>query len=298
MEMIGNLSTNPQEARSPQQQRRTVLQAAKEHVINHYWTSLGEVTSAMRGVAKGAIERELATLPLEELPFEEVCELAAAIRDQCYGPVFQSQAREAEHQRIEQETRRQRELEQLGVWRRADRRKTAFLDQAIGQAGALCEAKQLVGWDRLSVLGDIKSRLNEFLTGEEPVADAHTIIETVLHGRFAEADAKLAAKRVKDEQQWREELAGCLALGALAGLVVLALTYPAQALPILNWLQRLFGLAPDVDAGSPQPDTSEATQSAASTDAPPHSKRRRKTPVSPVSPPPVWRDAVAPGGHA
>jgi hypothetical protein len=37
----------------------------------------------MRGAAKLAIERELASLPLEELPFEGVLEIAAAIRDSC-----------------------------------------------------------------------------------------------------------------------------------------------------------------------------------------------------------------------
>jgi len=36
------------------------------------------VTASMRGGAKLAIERELASLPLEEFPFEEVLELAAA----------------------------------------------------------------------------------------------------------------------------------------------------------------------------------------------------------------------------
>ena len=49
----------------------------------------------MRGTAKMLIEQEFGTLPLEELPFEEVIEIVAAVRDRIYEPAFRKQVREA-----------------------------------------------------------------------------------------------------------------------------------------------------------------------------------------------------------
>jgi hypothetical protein len=90
--------------------------------------------------------------PLEELPFDEVCELVIAIRDCCYAPTFKRQAQEAEHQNTEHEARRRKQIEEMAACHRADRRKTILIDQAIGQAGARCEAKGIIGQHRLSVL--------------------------------------------------------------------------------------------------------------------------------------------------
>jgi hypothetical protein len=131
-------STKQDAPQTPQQQRRSILQAAKAQVIDQSGTPLGPVTSAMRGAAKMVIERELATLPLEELPFDEVRELVTAIRDRCYAPTFKRQAQEAEHQNAEHEARHRKEMEEMAASRRADRWKTTLIDQAIGQARAKC----------------------------------------------------------------------------------------------------------------------------------------------------------------
>jgi hypothetical protein len=58
----------------------------------------------------------------------------------------------------------------------------------------MCEAKQVVSWERLRVLVDIESRLTEFLTGRESISDAQVIIQCVLDARFAEAEAKQDAR--------------------------------------------------------------------------------------------------------
>lgn len=274
----------PPSQASPQQRRRKILQTAKAQVIDHYRTPLGEVTPAMRGAAKSAIERELAALPLEELPFEEVCELAVTIREQCYLPVFKRQAEEAEHQKAEHEARRRRETEAAAVAHRAERRKTTLIEQAIDQARAICEATSIVGWNRLGVLVNIESRLHEFLTGHESVPEAHAIIQTVLNARFAEAEAKQDAAQAKKDDKWREEMTALLVLGALAGLVVLALKFPAYTLAILDWIGRTFGFTPGTEAGAPNPGASETAPSAANTESKPPSGRRRTSPPSPLSP--------------
>ena len=106
---------------TPQQQRRTILQEAKARVIDRYGTPLGQITASLRGAAKLQIERELASLPLEELPFEEVCEMASAIRDRLYAVTFRRQAREADRLRVEAEACHKKEVETLGTLIRADR---------------------------------------------------------------------------------------------------------------------------------------------------------------------------------
>ena len=86
MASISEFSTKQNVPETVQQQHRRILQAAKAQVIDHYQPRLGHVTASMRGEAKVAIEQKLASLPLAEIPFEEVCEFAAAIRDRLLRP--------------------------------------------------------------------------------------------------------------------------------------------------------------------------------------------------------------------
>jgi hypothetical protein len=83
-----------------------------------------------------------------------------------------------------------------------------------------------------------------------------------------------------------------LVLGALAGLVVLASQYPAQALPILDWLERTFGFTPGAEAAAPTPETSETTPPTPSAESRPRSTRRRKNPAAPLRPESPWGNAV------
>jgi hypothetical protein len=256
---------------------------AKAQVIDRHWTPLGHVTAAMRGTAKTAIDREMATLLLEDLPSEEVLEIASAIRDRLYTTAFKRQTLEVERQRVEEERRHKNEVEALGAFIRADRRKKLFIQQANHQAQAYCEEKEITGLAQLRVAGDIESRLDEFLTGDESITEGQAIVRSVLDARFAEADAKLTAAQAKANEKWQEEITGLLVLGALVGLVVLAVKYPSQALSILNWIERTFGLTPGTEAGPPTRDASETTPPAASAESRPPSRRRRKDPVSPSS---------------
>ena len=74
-------STKQEAPQTPQQLRRSILQRVKAQVVDRHQSPSEIVTATMRGDAKMALEQQLASLPLEELPFDEVCELAAAIRD-------------------------------------------------------------------------------------------------------------------------------------------------------------------------------------------------------------------------
>jgi hypothetical protein len=234
------------------------------------------------------IEQQLASLPLEDLPFDEVCELAAAIRDRLYAPTFKREAQEVEHQYAEQESRRCQQIEEIAAGHRAAGRKTTLIEQAIGQTRARCEAKQIVGGNRLSVLVDIESQLTEFLTGNESVPDAHA--------RVIEAGAKQDAVQAKADERWYEELAGVLVLGVFLAAPLVALWYPTQALVILDWIERTFGLTRTAEAGAPNPEASETTPPPANMESRPPSKRRRKYPDAPPSP---WENSEGgEPGHA
>lgn len=289
-------SAKQEAPQTPQQLRRSILQAVKAQVVDRYQSTSGIVTSTMRGDAKMAIEQHLVSLPLEELPFDEVCELAAAIRDRLYAPTFKREAHEAEQQHAEQESRRRKQIEETAAGHRAAGRKATLIEQAIGQARARCEAKQIVGRNRLSVLVDIESQLTEFLTGNECVPDANAIIQAVIDPRFVEAEAKQDAARAKADERWYEELAGFLVLGVFLSAPLVALWYPTQALVILNWIERVFGLTRTTEAGAPNSEASETTPPPVNMESRPPSKRRRKYPDAPPSP---WANSVGgEPGHA
>jgi hypothetical protein len=238
------------------------------------------------------IERELATMPLEQFPFEEVLEVAAAIRDRLYESAFRKQAREAERQQAAHEAQRRKQIEELAAGHRADRRKTTLIEQAIGQARARCEAQQIVGWDRLGVLVDIESRLKELLIGGESVPDAQVIIQCVIEARFVEAEAKLAAAQANATERWYEEVAAVLVLGAVVAAPLLAAWYPTQTMAIFKWLEQTFGYTPGAEAATPTPETAETSSPAASAEARPPIKRRRKDPVAPSGPESPWGNAL------
>jgi hypothetical protein len=285
-------STKQNQPPTPQQRRREMCQAAKTQVIDRYRTSVGQVTDSLRGGAKLAIERELASMPLEELPFEEVLEIAAATRERSYVPEFKRQAREAERRNLKEKAQRRAELEALGKLLRADRRRKIYIEQASNQARAYCEEKAITGWAKLSVLGDIESRLEEFLTGDEPILESQAIVRSVLEARFEEAEATLAAAQVKEDEKWREDVVGLVVLGALVAVSLLALRYPEQVELILGWIERTFGFTPDAEAAAPTPEEAETPTPAASPEARPPIKRRRKDPVAPPGPESSWGNAV------
>jgi hypothetical protein len=266
---------------TPQQQRRTILQEIKKRVIDQYVTPVGQVTTSMRGHAKLMIEQQLARLPLEELGFEEACEIAAGIRDRLYDLDFNKQAREAERQCTDIAAHKKQEADASGAVRRADRRKNMFRQQASQEAQTFCQEKKITGWAYVSVLADIESRLEVFLDGNEPILEGQAIVRSVLDGRFEEAEGTLAAARAKADEQWQEEVVATLVLATMAGLVGLSLRYPEQTVAFFSWLEWICAFAPGAEASGPNTKPSETTPSAASAETRPRSTRRRKYPVAP-----------------
>lgn len=261
-------SLNQDVSPTPQQQRRIIIQTVKRRVVDGYVTPLGQVTSSMRGHVKLLIEQTVARLPLEEIGVEEAYEVSAAIRDRLYASAFTRQAREAERQRVDTAAHKKKELETVGALFRADRRKKMLRHQASQRAEAFCQEKKIKGWTHVSILSDVESRLEVFLSGEEPILEGQAIVRSVLEGRFAEAEATLAAAQVTADAQWRREMEAALVLATGAGLLGLSLRYPEQTVAFLNWLERIFDFAPGAEAGAPDQEASETTSSTASAVAP------------------------------
>jgi hypothetical protein len=253
---------------------------------------LGQITASLRGAAKLQIERELASLPLEELPFEEVCEMATAIRDRLYAVTFRRQAREADRLRVEAEACHRKEVETLGALIRAECRKQSFLTQANNQAHAYCQEKTIIGVEHASVLADVKSRLEVFLTGDEPILEGQAIVRSVLEARYEEAEATLAAAQAKATERWHEEVAAVLMVGTFLAIPLVAQWYPAQTVAIFNWLERTFGYKPGAEATAPIPEPSAQTPPAASEEARPRTASRRKYPDMPTSSESPWVNSV------
>lgn len=282
-----------QEAPKTQPQlRRSILQAVKSQVVDRYRSSSGTVTSEMRGNAKMSIERRLASVPIDELPFDEVCELAAAIRDRLYALSFTSELQKAEQKQAEKELRDQKQSEEMAAVRRAARRKAILVEQAIAQAAARCEANKIVGRNRLPVLVTIETQLAELLTGHEPISEAYAIVQTVIDARFVQAEATQEAAKAKANDKWYEDVAGLLVLGIFLAATLLAPRYPVQALVILNWIEQTFGLNRTTQADAPKQEQSETASPTPNMESRPRSRRRRKESLSP------WTNSVRGEWHA
>ena len=142
---------------SPLQRRRMLLQEIKEQVINQYRTSKGSVTTAMRGEAKTAIERELSTVRLEELPHPKNS-TRWVLRSGIVSMTLCSRSRCSRLSAIKQRIRHGAE-KNVKIWSVASRQPTEgkLYRSRMGARRTPCEAKQIIGWDRLSVLCDINS---------------------------------------------------------------------------------------------------------------------------------------------
>ncbi len=244
---------------SPAQRRRTLLQEAKIKAIDLHVYSKGTVTTQMRGAAKAAIEHELSGISLEELPVPEVCELAAAIRDRIYEPFFRKEHEEAERRQAEQGERRGEQARQQTEEQRQAKRKIRLMLEAGNLASARCRAYGLSPRDRLSIEVEVHARVREALTGAEPLPEAYALIEKIIAFRLAEEEAKLAAERARQWQEWRGLL---LLAAAVIGLILLVRWFPGVVLAILDWLERTFGINQPNQPG-PGPGKASGTDQAA-----------------------------------
>ena len=120
----------PRAQETPQERRRTLLQAAKSHVVDRHPCLNGSVvTVQMRARAKLAIDDELRDEPLEEFSTQEVMELAEDIRDRVYA-TFLREHEKAARRTCEAEARKQRDEAEEHRKAQVREKKAAYLEEA------------------------------------------------------------------------------------------------------------------------------------------------------------------------
>ncbi len=256
------------EARAKEHRAR--LQAAKAQAVDEYRPNAGTVTARIRGEAKAALERELAGLPLEELPPQEVLELAQAVRDRLYEPYLRQQQEEAVRQQEHAEKRRARAIRIMQEERQWADRKAELIEEAVHRARSECRARQLSSRDQLSVELDLRARLDRELNGGEPLPEAYALIEKVMKFRLEESDAKRAADQAKEAREWRELLM------TLAVLLLAAIGLPWLIRKLKEWLTSKFGVEFPPEPEPPQGQQSGKADQSSTPQSPSRPIRRRR----------------------
>ncbi len=116
-------------------QRRELMQSVKDEVIGRAWKFFGyQVPSDVKAKALQEIEPRLSALAVDELPREELIEIAEGIRDEIYSPTLaaQDEAKGREEARRRQEAAERRAAEEKERQKRQEqwRQEQAAREQA------------------------------------------------------------------------------------------------------------------------------------------------------------------------
>ena len=272
---------------TPQQKRRRWLQTAKSQVVDQHRSVTGTVTAEMRAAAKLAIERELRNEPLEELSLLEVGELAGGVRDRIYTAFFHQQEQDArrtneaeERKRFNQRKHERTQYDAECTQQERQKRKAAILDEARRRIVRLLKTSPLPPLERVQAMGDMRTQLDETLTGAEPLSEAYAAIDAVLRARVAEWDAADIAREAKQQEEWWELATGIVVLIVVGVLCV-------KGPEILNWLIKMFSPEPAQNPGATSTPTEEAPSPPSNEHAPVQPVRRIRRPTpSPATEPP------------
>lgn len=189
-----------------QTRRRELIQDAKKRVETP-WVRGRTLPSTVKTQALRAVEEELAGLTrLEELPEQEIRELAQGAWDGVVLPWVQ--ALEAQEER---ERRRQREAEEA---------KQRLLARGKRYAEGRLDAEGIEGLERLVILPKVEATLTRELTGAETGRDVEALVEEVLAPEIQrvrrEAEAEAARRATMEEERKRREAEQARALQELA----------------------------------------------------------------------------------
>ena len=265
---------------TPQQRRRRLLQTAKTRAVDQYWSFTGTITAEMRAGAKLAIERELRDEPLEEFSPQEVNELAEGVRDRVYTSARRRQEKETQRTQELEERKRAAQRDDDRKHNERSKKKAAFLDEARRRVVTLLKARSLSPLQRLQVMEEVLTHLDETFTGAEPLSEAYTSIDAILQARVAEWDAHEAAREARRQEEWRELAA------VIVVVIVLGFIY-VKGPEILQWLLKILSPEPAADSGTAQYPTTDASHHASDEQIARRPIRRmRRPPQSPAPEPP------------
>ena len=265
---------------TPQQKRRRLLQAAKSKAIDRSWGFTETLTGEMRAAARLAIERELRDEPLEEFSSQEVIELAEGVRDRVYASFWSRQKKETQRTQEAEESKRADQRNDDRKHKERKRRKAAFLNEAQRRVITFLKTHPLSPRERLQVLEETLTLLDETLTGNEPLPEAYAAIDAVLQARIADWDAGEAARETRQHEEWMEFAA------VILGIIALGFMY-VKVPEILLWLLNMLWPEPANNSGATDKPTGEAPCPPSDQQPPLRRIRRiRRPPQSPAPDPP------------
>lgn len=218
---------------TPQQRRRRLLEAAKSKAIDRSWGFTGTVTVEMRAAARLTIDRELRDEPLEEFSSQEVIELAEGVRDRVYASFWSRQKEETQRTQEAEERKRADQCDDDRKQKERTKKKAAFLNEAHRRVITFLKIHALSPRQRLQVMEEVLTQLDETLTGSESLSEAYSAIDAVLQARVAEWAADKAAREARQQEEWMEIGAAVL---VLIGLGVMYFKAPEILLWLLNKL--------------------------------------------------------------
>lgn len=260
-----------------QQKRRRFLQSSKSRMIDHYWSFTGTVTVEMRATAKLTIDRELRNEPLEELPPQEVDELVGGVRDRVYSSFWSRQKKETRRTREAEERKRADQRDDDRKQKERTKKKAAFLNEAQRRVISFLKTHTLPPRERLQVMEEVLTQLDETFTGSESLSEAYSAINAVLQARVAEWDADEAAREARQQEEWMEVAT------VILGIIALGFMY-VKVPEILLWILNSFWPAPAESSGATGKPAGESPCPPSDQQTPLRRVRRIRRPVQ--SPPP------------
>lgn len=262
---------------TPQQKRRRLLQAAKNKAIDRSWGLTGTVTAEMRAAARLAIERELRNEPLEEFSSQEVIELAEGVRDRVYASFWSRQKKETQRAQEAEERKRANQRDDDRKHTERKTKKAAFLNEAQRRVITFLKTHALLPRQRLRVMEEVLTQLDETLTGDESLSEAYSAIDAALQARVAEWAADEAAREARQQAEWMEVAA------VILGIIALGFMY-MKVPEILLWLLNILWPDPAKNSGATDKPRREAPCPPSDQQPPLRRIRRIRRPAQ--SPPP------------
>ena len=234
----------------------------------------------MRAAARLAIERELRDEPLEEFSSQEVIELAEGVCDRVYASFWSRQKKETQRTQEAEERNRAHHRDDDRKQKERTKKKAAFLNEAQRRVITFLKTHVLSPRQRLQVMEETLTLLDETLSGDEPPPEAYAAIDAVLQARVAEWEADEAARETRQQEEWMEIAT------VILGIIALGFMY-VKVPKILLWLLNILWPEPANNSGASDKPTGEAPCPPVDQHTPCRRIRRlRRPPQSPAPEPP------------
>ena len=168
--------------------RMEIILEVINEVVKQHWRFRNDIPQEVKAQATMEIRRELSTLPVEDIPFGELREIAEGIRDQICEPEFQAQdtakrqkADDEETRRMQKEKEEDRALERMRENIKKARRRETLAACAIGYAERrIKSAPGIEIWHQWSAMEKVKDTIAREVVGTESQGDIENLVDELL----------------------------------------------------------------------------------------------------------------------